>query len=500
MSQPKISVITPSLNTAGTIEMALSAVIRQTYKNIEHIIIDGESTDNSLATIKKFMKKGKHIRLLTEKDTGIYHAMNKGLDMVTGDWIYFLGADDSFYNDTVIANLVEQGYFQEEQIVYGNVIIKGDSPWAKDKTIYDGPFDLEKLFKRNICHQSIFYPRSVIRSIGYYDEKYKVTSDWDYNIRCFAKYNFFYTGKIIAFFTTGGKSSGPGDYSLHLDLPSNIIKYFQIDPYDGETYQVTSPFFYPMEKYRDDENKKIIENLTLNNTTLVDKISTLQNDYAQSKNQQKTEYEEIIHKLHGVQISFWELYREKENEYQGYIKDYQNEQQHLNAYFSKKENEYKDIIKQIEKEKYTLQDQYIKNENEFIRQIEYEKKQIDHLTDIIARNDEHFRQTLNAYAQDIDRLQSVISDNLQDISDLKNVVFLNEQEIAVLKAFISGNEQEIARLKTSISINEHEITRLKVSISINEQEIFTILHSYTWKTGKALLSPAQFILRMTRKK
>ena len=228
MILPKITIITPTYNTGESIEIALTSVAGQTYPNIEHIIVDGASKDKTLPIIRKHQKVNKNIRLLTEKDTGIYDAMNKGMDLCTGDWLFFMGADDAFVNERVLSDLYEQGVFQEEHIVYGNVILKGDAPWAKDGTIYDGPFSLEKLFKVNICHQCILYPKSVIRQIGHYDTRYKVTSDWDYNFRCWARYKFTYIDKIIAVFATGGKSSEGGDYQLHLDFPENIINYFHL--------------------------------------------------------------------------------------------------------------------------------------------------------------------------------------------------------------------------------------------------------------------------------
>ena len=251
MNAPKISIITPTYQAGTAIETALKSVASQTYPNIEHLIVDCASRDNTLPTVRKFQKEFRNIRLLTEKDGGIYDAMNKGLDLCSGDWIFFLGADDSLYDEHVLTDLFEQGLFQEEQVVYGNVQICGDAPWAKDGTVYDGPFTLEKLFKFNICHQSIFYPRSVVKKVGYYNTKYKVTADWDYNIHCWASYHFIYVDRIISRFATGGKSSGEGDYSLHLDFPQNVIRYFSLDVNDGNLYLPTSPFYYPMMRYRE---------------------------------------------------------------------------------------------------------------------------------------------------------------------------------------------------------------------------------------------------------
>lgn len=263
MNTPLISIITPTLNSGATLEQTILSVLNQEYKEIEHIFIDGLSSDNTTHIIHSYKDRYKHFRFVSEKDNGIYDAMNKGLDLCKGDWVYFMGAGDEFYNEHILQELVEQGWFNEEQVVYGNVIISGETAWAEDKSIYDGPFTLEKLFKKNICHQSIFYPRSVIKQIGYYSDKYEITGDWDYNVHCFANYKFAYIDKIIARFKGGGTSSGGGDYSFYDDLPEKVIQYFHLDPNDKSLYKPVSPFYDPMNRYREAEDKKM-------NVTIID--------------------------------------------------------------------------------------------------------------------------------------------------------------------------------------------------------------------------------------
>ena len=253
---PKISIITPALNVGNCIEKSLLSVGNQSYKNIEHIIIDGASMDGTISVVRNYQKNFSHIQLLSEKDSGVYDAMNKGMVVCSGDWIYFLGADDQFYHDNILLELFSEGLFSEEQVVYGNVIVKGDAGWAKDNQIYDGPFDLTKLFRGNICHQSIFYPRSVIARVGFFNERYYVTADWDYNIHCWAKYNFRYTDKIIAFFQAGGVSSKGGDKALAIDKPGNIIRYFNLDPLDPKYSKPDSPFHYMVSLFLKNEKLK----------------------------------------------------------------------------------------------------------------------------------------------------------------------------------------------------------------------------------------------------
>ncbi len=256
MSCPKITIITPVLNKELVIEKVIRSVAGQSYQPLEHIIINGASTDSTADTVQDFQVRYPHIRLLSEPDRGVYHAMNKGIDLCTGEWLIFMGAEDEFYDEQVLTDIHSRGLMQQEHIVYGNVIINGDNPWSKDATIYDGPFDLEKLFKRNICHQSILYPVNVVREIGYYNEAYTVTADWDYNIRCFARYPFTYIDKVISFFQSGGTSSQGGDQAFFDDLPVNVIRYFNLDPANRLYDDFNSPFYGPVSRYRDLELKR----------------------------------------------------------------------------------------------------------------------------------------------------------------------------------------------------------------------------------------------------
>lgn len=250
MNLPKISIITPTYNAAATIEKVILSVANQSYENIEHLFIDGLSTDNTLSIIKKYQQKFKHIKLFTEKDNGIYDAMNKGIILSKGDWLYFLGADDELFNANIFTELYNEEYLFKPNILYGNVYINGDIPWAKDKMIYDGPFDLSKLLKKNICHQAILYPAFVIRKIGFYNEKYYITADWEYNIRCYSQFEFVYIDKVIAIFNSGGKSSIGEMDDLMIDLPELLLRYFNLNPRDKSIYSNQSPFSSVMAGYQ----------------------------------------------------------------------------------------------------------------------------------------------------------------------------------------------------------------------------------------------------------
>lgn len=198
---PKISAIIVVFNGAKTIEKAIKSVLGQTYKNLELLIIDGASTDGTLEILKD--NKTENLSWISEPDKGIYDAMNKGIKKATGEWIFFLGADDYFHDNLVLESVFSKLGIENIDFIYGN--IKSDSY----KRLYDGEFNFEKLLKKNISHQSIFYRKNIFDKMGFYNLKYKTHADWDFNLRCYEneEINIKYVDVVIAEFGKGGVSS-----------------------------------------------------------------------------------------------------------------------------------------------------------------------------------------------------------------------------------------------------------------------------------------------------
>lgn len=198
---PKISIIIVVFNGAKTIEKAIESILGQSWRNIEVIVVDGGSTDDTIKTLEKIQNSV--LSWTSEPDKGIYDAMNKGVQKSTGEWIYFLGADDELYNNNVLTSVFKGYDFENIGFIYGNV--KSEA----FKGVYDGEFDYIKLLKKNISHQAIFYHKSIFQKIGEFNLEYKSHADWDFNLRCFEnkEIGIKYVDNIIARFGKGGISS-----------------------------------------------------------------------------------------------------------------------------------------------------------------------------------------------------------------------------------------------------------------------------------------------------
>lgn len=218
--KPKISVIIPSYNAGKTIGAALNSVLEQVYDNIEIVVVDGLSKDNT-ADIVNGYKDHNNIIFISEKDKGVYDAMNKGIVRATGDWLFFLGADDTIYTKDTFANIFnnDKPEILNADIVYGNILFQ-DS-----RKVYAGSFSKWKLLRKNISHQAIFYKKTLFDRFGGYDLKYPLLADYVYNLVLFSNNDLkkVYVDDIIAIFCEEGLSSKNRDLVFKKDR-SEIIR------------------------------------------------------------------------------------------------------------------------------------------------------------------------------------------------------------------------------------------------------------------------------------
>lgn len=222
-----ISIIIPTYNSASTLGRCLESIIEQDCNSFEVWIIDAVSTDETLQIIEKYTKKYSFINFVSEPDKGIYDAMNKGICLCSGQWLYFLGSDDTFYNKNILSAVLTKANTCDDKVIYGNVIMRGENQWNLDNVIFNGEYDLEKMVTVNICHQAIFYNKIVFQLYGNYNLSYISSADQDFNLRCYANTSFSYIDIIIANFVVGGHSTNVYDSSFNNDKGSLYFKYFR---------------------------------------------------------------------------------------------------------------------------------------------------------------------------------------------------------------------------------------------------------------------------------
>lgn len=181
--KPFLSIITINYNNSIGLERTIQSVISQTFKYFEFVVIDGASNDGSLEIIQK-NKSAIHYSI-SEADTGIYNAMNKGINASKGDYLLFLNSGDVFNGTTALADFIGHKDF-------GGDIIYGDYKYEVGEKIF--PEKLTPLFfvRTSLPHQSTFFKRLVFDEMGMYEEHYAIVSDRSFYIKCFLSKRFVF--------------------------------------------------------------------------------------------------------------------------------------------------------------------------------------------------------------------------------------------------------------------------------------------------------------------
>ncbi len=205
----KFSIITCVLNNSKNIKKSLISFQNQVFKNKEHIIIDGGSTDGTINIIKK--NKKKNIKLVSSSDNGIYDALNRGLKISKGKIIGILHSDDFYENKYVLNDVFNAFKISDADLVYGDLIyISKNYPFRKIRYWKAGKF-----LKSNLNngwmppHPTVFIKSSILKKIGSYNLNYKISSDYDFLIRALSNKSIkkYYLPKILIKMRIGGKSN-----------------------------------------------------------------------------------------------------------------------------------------------------------------------------------------------------------------------------------------------------------------------------------------------------
>lgn len=211
----KISIITVCFNSGETLCDTLESVLAQTYPNIEYILIDGKSTDNTIGMIKqyeeRFVKKGIHYTWISEKDNGIYDAINKGIKRATGDIVGILNSDDYYYDDHVIDDIVKN--FESKQIdcIYGNIIYIDPNKSNKVTRRWISEDFKKGLFEKSWTpgHPTFYCKKNLYKTYGMYRTDFKIAADVELMYRFLDRHSLrsLYIDRYMVIMRQGGVSN-----------------------------------------------------------------------------------------------------------------------------------------------------------------------------------------------------------------------------------------------------------------------------------------------------
>lgn len=241
----KLSVVTINFNNAKGLDKTIKSVVNQTYNDFEYIVIDGGSTDESKQVIEKFVDKISY--WISEKDSGIYDAMNKGILVAKGEYCLFLNSGDILYHHSVLAKVFELSF--AEDILYGELLfdfgLYTNKPVKRPERV-----DITHLFNDNIWHPSTFIKRSLFDSVGLYNNKYKIAGDYDFFFHAIAikKVSTKYLPFPISVYDTKGISSNADIFRRINEERDQIHQAYLSDDEIENLSRITKP--RPVIKHR----------------------------------------------------------------------------------------------------------------------------------------------------------------------------------------------------------------------------------------------------------
>lgn len=207
MIMPKFSIITINYNNKLGLQKTIDSLVNQTFTDYEYIVIDGGSTDGSKDVIEKYSDRITY--WVSEKDNGIYNAMNKGIVKAKGEYCLFLNSGDWLVSNDVLNRVFELQL--NESIIYGNVLKVNDlvTGFARDKSLQRSNLSLLDIYYNTLPHQSVFIKRELFEEYGLYDESFKIVSDWIFFLKTIGieGTSVKYLDMDISYYDTNGFSS-----------------------------------------------------------------------------------------------------------------------------------------------------------------------------------------------------------------------------------------------------------------------------------------------------
>jgi len=246
-----VSVITVCFNSASTIRDTINSVLEQDYPCIEYLVIDGASTDGTVEIVKDFGDKISNI--ISEPDDGIYDAMNKGIEVATGDVVCMLNSDDTYASSSSVRNLVECMESEGTDTVFADLVITAPLDTGHILRYCDASrFNLSRFrFGWMPPHPTFLAKRELYKNWGYYSLKYKIASDYEMMVRLLykARVSYAYLPKVVVKMRAGGISTAgfrsswvlnkeivdacrvnglkTNIFNVLLKIPEKILEYFR---------------------------------------------------------------------------------------------------------------------------------------------------------------------------------------------------------------------------------------------------------------------------------
>ncbi len=240
----KISLITACYNRQQTIACTIESVVMQNYPEVEYIIIDGASTDNTLQIIKNSPFSTLHSQLISEADSGMYEAINKGIRLATGDVIGLLHSDDEFYSADILSKIARIFEQTQADIVYGNgIYVDAENPQKIVRNWISGGYDKKKMKRGWLpLHPTVYVKREVFEICGLYNESYKIAADSDMLVRMLYENNFhvYYLNEYIVRMNMGGMSTSSNTQLKKWKEDLRMYRSHGFNPYISLAGKITS--------------------------------------------------------------------------------------------------------------------------------------------------------------------------------------------------------------------------------------------------------------------
>lgn len=231
----KLTIITINFNNNAGLVKTIKSIINQTWTDFEFIIIDGGSTDESLSTIQKYDKYINH--WVSEKDKGVYDAMNKGIQLAKGTFVNFMNSGDYYYTNTILEE-IHAKFKKEVSILYGDSFYFNEDGYDRiEKT--PSTLSFSHFFNSGINHQASFIKRELFFKYFMYNLEYKICSDWEFFIYVICKRNepYEHLQKTICYYDFSGISALTENLNVyHLEREIIMKKHFSLFYEDFVTY------------------------------------------------------------------------------------------------------------------------------------------------------------------------------------------------------------------------------------------------------------------------